>query len=316
MTLFYDANGNNQIDTNETFNSVSGSGSQNATISTTFPQGTYFLELEYGGFNNSTAYQLTLTQTPRPGNLPSDPGNSNNPRDLGRLSGTVPTQIDLVGELDDRDFYKFTVDQIGDFNANIGGLSNSVNMTLIYDANGNGLIDTTDPSTSSSGSRSANGSISTPLAPGTYFIDLDYSDFTNFNTRYELNLSYALKPGNLNSDPSDNPNAAFDLGTISGTRTLIDLVGSFDDVDFYKFNLGAVNSFTASLVKSPAKDTTMTLYFDANGNGLIDNNETLTGGFSDLINRNNLSAGTYFISLDAFSLGPVNTRYELTLGIG
>lgn len=316
MTLFYDANGNNVVDTNETFSSASGTPTQNAVISSTFPKGTYFVELDYNGSSNtSTAYQLNLTQTSKPGNLPSDPGaSSNNPYDLGTLSGTLPPLIDLVGVLDDKDVYKFKVDQIGSFNANLGGLTEGVNMTLYCDVNGNGLIDSTDPSTYSLGSSSSNANISIPIPIGTYFLELDGGN--SGNTRYELNLSQTPKSGSLAIDPGNTPTNPFDLGTIVSSRTAIDLAGTFDELDYYKFNINAVNSLTVNL-SGISEYFYMVLYYDANGNGLIDSNESLEGysGFKGTtITRTNPAAGTYFISLAPYS--GFNNLYELTVGVG
>ncbi len=95
---------------------------------------------------------------------------------------------DLVGTLDKIDYYKFSLNKSSSFNATLSGLSDGVNITLIADANGNGLIDGGEEIAFGSGSTSLNSPISRTLSPGTYFIRASYISVFN-NTAYTLTLA-------------------------------------------------------------------------------------------------------------------------------
>lgn len=188
IKLILDANGNNFLDGNESIASGSGSTSSNDPISKTLPAGTYFLRTEYFGSYDNTTYDLTFSTVPKPSNLAADPGSSlGTAYNLGSLAGNLVAK-DLVGSLDKVDYYKFSVDKSGSFNATLSGLSDGVNMALIVDANSNGLIDGGERLTSGYGSTSSNTPISRTLQAGSYFIEVT-SSYSSNNTAYTLTLA-------------------------------------------------------------------------------------------------------------------------------
>lgn len=319
MTLFYDANGNGVVDSGERVASNRGSTTANGFIARTLPVGTYFLEIDYAGlFNQTTAYNLALGQTPVPGNLPTDP--SNNPStayNLGTIVGGA-TAIDVVGTIDDLDYFKFDLNQLSTLSANLGGLSEAVDLTLYYDVNGNGVIDSGERVDVDRGSTAKNAFIAKSLPVGSYFLEIDYVGNFSQTTRYELALTQTATPGNLPTDPSNNASTAYNLGTLTGASTLIDVVGTIDDIDYYKFNLNQARTFTANL-SGLSNPVDLTLFADVNGNGVIDTGERVVvdrGSTTEnaFISRS-LAAGTYFLEVDYAGSFNTTTRYELALGV-
>jgi hypothetical protein len=62
-----------------------------------------------------------------------------------------------------------------------------------------------------------------------------------------------------------------------------------------------------------AATASVTLYFDANNNGLIDSGEWVTSGSDNSTISRVLQTGTYFLEVNTFSNA---TRYNLNLGVG
>lgn len=159
---------------------------RNDSISETLPSGTYFLKVESSSSSN-TVYDLNLATVAHPSNLLNDPGNTlNTAYSLATLASNQILQ-DFVGNLDKADFYKFTLSKDTAFNATLSSLSGSVEISLIRDANSNGLIDGTERIRYGNGSISYNNPISTSLQAGVYFIEVTPSYSTN--TAYTLTLA-------------------------------------------------------------------------------------------------------------------------------
>lgn len=181
LYLYRDNNNNGQIDSTERVDYEYTTTTDN--ISQILTKGTYFFAVEKYG---STRYDLNLTATPYSSYTSNpDPGDTaSTARNLGTLSGTF-TAKDYVGNLDNKDFYKFTVSgakPAWNLNANLTTLNGGAYMYLYRDNNLNGQID--------SGERidyeyvSTTDSISRSLTPGNYFLSVDKYD----STRYDLNL--------------------------------------------------------------------------------------------------------------------------------
>lgn len=107
---------------------------------------------------------------------------------------------------------------------------------------------------------------------------------------------------------------AQDLGTLNGTQTIHDSVGSTDTIDYYQFSLNTTSDFSLSL-NGLSADVDIALIQDINVNGVADSGETLD--FSDswnmapeMININDLAAGEYLVGVDQYS---GNTEYNLNL---
>ncbi|HEY9643185.1 MAG TPA: PPC domain-containing protein [Coleofasciculaceae cyanobacterium] len=315
ITLIHDTNQNNFVDGNEILASGSGSQYGNSPISKTLPPGVYFIEVKPYISYGDTNYALTLAAVGKPGNIPGDPGNT---LDAAYALGTLSTPLivkDLVGSLDEADYYKFTLAQNSQFNATLSGVSNSVDISLIRDANSNGFIDGNETVASGSGSTYNNIPISETLPSGTYFLAVkSYS--TADNTKYDLNLSATAQASDIVTDPGSSLQTAYDLGAIASPATARELVGALDNVDYYKFSLSKSSPLNATL--SGLSDSVfMYLFQDSNGNNLIDGGEQITSGFGSTYGNNPISktlqAGTYYMEVKSLS-SYHNTTYTLTLG--
>ncbi|MBD2018480.1 S8 family serine peptidase [Microcoleus sp. FACHB-53] len=106
-------------------------------------------------------------------------------------------------------------------------------------------------------------------------------------------------------DPGNTLGAAYDVGTLNGTRTLTDFVGSTDTNDYYRFSLASVSNFNVSLTGLNADADVQLL--DSNGNFITYSNRSSNGDES--INRA-LAAGTYFVRVYQYS---GDTNYTLNL---
>jgi hypothetical protein len=312
VDLIADRNGNGILESGEI---VTGSFGASGSFAVPLPAGTYFTRVAPTGSGDSTQYQITLSAALRPGNVSPDPGsNLSSAFDLGILSGTR-TLTDYVGNLDGLDFYKFTLTQNSNLSVGFAGESgNRVNVDLIADVNNNGILESSETVTGSFG---ASGSFAVPLPAGTYFTRVAPTGFGD-STQYQLTLSVALRPSNVSPDPGSNLNSAFDLGTLSGTRTLTDYVGRFssldlDSLDFYKFTLAQKTTLSINFAGEFGNRVNVDLIADVNNNGILESGEIIagqfgtSGTFAEL-----LQAGTYFVRVTP--TGSVEaTQYDLTL---
>ncbi|MBD1851884.1 PPC domain-containing protein [Leptolyngbya sp. FACHB-711] len=298
VSLYFDANNNGLIDNGEQFDS----GSDGNTIARTVLPGTYYLQVE-SLFGSSSQYNLSIAAAPDPSNLPTDPGNTAST--AFNLSTFPATARDFVGTFDSSDYYKFTLPQINDINVNINGLSRTTFVNLHFDANNNGLIDSGERLESGSD----NDTIARTVLPGTYYLEVDSFGSA---TRYDLIVEAKPNPGNLPVDPGNRAAIAYDLGTPLENQTIQDFVGAFDELDYYKFKLNTARTLNVN-IDGLAATASVTLYFDANNNGLIDSGEWVTSGSDNSTISRVLQTGTYFLEVNTFSNA---TRYNLNLGVG
>jgi hypothetical protein len=154
VNLYYDSNRNGKWDFEDRSVAgavATGSASDNRTESEVLPAGvTYFLEARGDDLNTDVRYDLLLTPTLFPGNLPSDPGpEETTAYNLGTLNKGSTIEIkDYVGVVDQKDVFKFnlsaaarlTYDKLEPI-----GNTFSVYSEIVYDRNNNGLKDSTDP---------------------------------------------------------------------------------------------------------------------------------------------------------------------------
>ncbi|NJL23520.1 MAG: hypothetical protein HC895_26230 [Leptolyngbyaceae cyanobacterium SM1_3_5] len=170
VELYRDDNNNGLIDANETYHSSAES------LNVDVPSGNYFLGIVRRFSNSAAAYEMTLVGTPYGGNGLPDPGNTlPAARNLGTLSGTS-SQREYVGNFDLVDFYRFTLNNAGNFQARLN--TSDAATSLFRDANNNGLID--------SGEELSFGT-SRDLQAGTYFLQVARR-FSNRSTNYQLDL--------------------------------------------------------------------------------------------------------------------------------
>jgi hypothetical protein len=189
LALYYDSNRNGKWDFEDrtvSFSVATGSASNNVTESEVLPvAGTYFLEARSDNLTSEVRYDMLLTPTLVPGNLPSDPGpEETTAYSLGTLNkgGTIEIK-DQIGNVDEKDVYRFNLSAAAKLTYNkLETTANkfSVYSSLIYDKNGNGLKDSTDTETYFA--NITNGSAD--LQAGNYFLFVDQGD-----AAYTINLS-------------------------------------------------------------------------------------------------------------------------------
>lgn len=219
----------------------------------------------------------------------------------------------FVGTTDRDDYYRFTLASTSNFNLSLNGLSDSAYAELIFDSNGNNVYDDGERLYSGYGSSYSSGEINETLGAGTYFIRV-YTYYDSDNTNYTLGVSAtATTPPTTPRDPGNTLGTAFNIGPVSGNRSVREFVGSADRDDYYRFTLASTSNLNLSL-NSLSDYAELEIIFDSNGNGQVDYNETLGNGYGDSNDNASISsplgAGTYFIRVNAY-YGSTNTNYTL-----
>jgi uncharacterized protein YciW len=320
LSLYYDANNNGVADSSERITFSDGSFSLAPfSINQTLGAGTYFITVGALTSTSNTAYNINLGSTAVTGIRPTtDPGSDfTTAFDVGTLTSSRSYK-QFVGVVDPVDTYRFSLDDVSAVGATVSGLTGRVRLSLYYDANNNGIADSSERITFSDGSFSlAPFSINQTLGAGTYFITVGALTSTS-NTAYNINLGGTAVTGiRPTTDPGSNFTTAFDVGTLTSSRSYKQFVGVVDPVDTYRFSLDDVSAVGAT-VSGLTGRVRLSLYYDANNNGIADSSERITfsdGSFSLApfsINQT-LGAGTYFITVGALT-STSNTAYNLNLG--
>ncbi|WP_392535708.1 FG-GAP repeat domain-containing protein [Nostoc sp. C117] len=235
-----------------------------------------------------------------------------NAQSIGNLSTFQIT--DFIGSTDNLDYYKFYLPVASYFSATLSGITQSyVYAKVIYDANSNNSVDYGETLYSNYASTGSNATINQTLGTGTYFIQV--SPDSGVNTNYTLRLGATAAPPTTPRDPGNNLSNALDLGTLYGTKTFTEFVGTADSLDFYKFYLPSNTSFSLTLNGITQSYVYAKVIYDANGNNSVDYGDTLysdyaSTGSNATINQT-LGIGTYFIQVSPDS--GVNTNYTLSL---
>ncbi len=276
---------------------------------TDLPEDVYYIRVFQKG--GDTGYNLSLSIPPLPV-PPDNAGNSpNNAQNLGTLSGNL-TRSDFIGAVDSDDYYRFDLDKISDFSAQVNGLDQgNLVVYLGQDSNKDGTIDfdeiiaiSEDIEGNEPGAISVNG-----LATGTYYVWLSRH---SGNTNYNLNLS--ANPSVIPIDKAGNTLAtAFNLGTLTAS-TQNDFVGNVDPIDYYRFTLTNPSGVTLNLSGLSA-DADLELSQDKDGDGVISSDEVIqlsegTDNQDENINITALPAGDYFVKVSQYE---GDTTYNLAL---
>ena len=285
------------------------SGNQSETINlTNLDEGAYFLRV----FQKSgdTSFNLSLTVPPLP--VPTDnAGNTvTNAKNLGTI-GNNAQQSDFIGQVDNDDYYRFTLSSTNDLNIDVTNLSNGdLFAELGQDKNNDGILDFDEIITVSDEEGDASENINrTGLAAGDYVLHLGRN---SGNTNYNLNLS--ATPSVIPTDKAGSTLAtAFNLGTLANS-TQNDFVGNVDSIDYYRFTLTNPSGLTLSLSGLSA-DADLELSQDKNGDGEIASDEIiqvseLTDNHNETIDVSALSAGNYFVKVSQYE---GDTTYNLSL---
>jgi Bacterial pre-peptidase C-terminal domain len=295
VRLIRDNNFNGIIDANETLEASTLTGTRPETIDFSgLPAGRYFVQVSQ--WSGDTNYSLSMTHDTAGSTLFAA-------RDLGTLNGNL-TLNDFVGNSDPSDFYTFQTTTTSDFQLSLTGLSADADVYLIQDSNFNGIVDANDFVVFSALSGTTSETIDVfGLDAGRYFVEV--SQWSG-NTNYTLSMT---------TDAAGNTLAAArNLGTLNGSLTLNDFVGTGDPSDFYTFRTTSTTDFRLSLTGLTA-DADVDLIQDSNLNGIIDANDILVssteaGADSEIINVSGLDAGRYFVRVSQYS---GNTNYALNL---
>jgi hypothetical protein len=165
-----------------------------------------------------------------------DPGNNlNSALNVGNLS-ILKTFTDFVGTLDPIDVYRFNLTQTSNFSLNLNGLAADADVYLVADLDQDGVWDNGESIYSSTRSNSSNETINATLGAGSYFAWIK-TNYTSYNTNYNLSLSATATPPTTTSNPGNNLNSALNVGNLSSLKTFKDFVGTVDRTDVYRFNL-------------------------------------------------------------------------------
>ncbi len=227
---------------------------------------------------------------------------------LGTLSSTPTVASNFVGTSDTSDLYSFNLSTTGNINLAVTGMSADADVRLYRDLNNNGLIDATDTFVSSSarGGNSDDAINVSNQAAGNYLVQVN--QFSG-DTKYDLRLSTTFSSSPSNILPTET-----EVGSLSGSRTFYDNVGSTDTADVYHFSLSSSRNFSLSLTGLSA-DADVRLIQDRNSNLAVDSGEVIAssaaGGItSESINAFLNAGDNYFVEVYQFS---GNTNYTLTL---
>lgn len=99
---------------------------------------------------------------------------------------------------------------------------------------------------------------------------------------------------------------ANNLGTLQGTRTAVNFVGSSDTQDYFRFHLNSSSQFNLSLTGLTADADVQLL----NSNGSFIASSSWGGNHDEAINRASLTAGDYFVRVYQYS---GDTNYTLNI---
>ncbi|MBO1346726.1 MAG: S8 family serine peptidase [Hormoscilla sp. GUM202] len=310
VLLFEDFNGNGLLDDDEILDAPFNEGSDSEEINQILFAGDYFVLVEQ--FEGNTNYDLSLEAVP----VTVRPDNAGNTIATARNIGTLSepqTFNDFVGNADQSDVYRFSLDTISDFSLRLDGLSADADadVSLIEDANNNGEMDTEELVYYSDNTGNNPEEIEQVLQSGNYFIVVDQFEG---NTNYALTVE-ATPRTEVPPDEAGNTLAtARDIGTLEETVTFNDFVGDVDWEDIYRFNLATTSSFNLTLGGLTA-DAGVYVARDDNSDGQVMLDEIVASsqegiGDSEVISLEGLNAGEYFIVVEEAG---GDTDYALTL---
>ena len=266
-------------------------GTSNESITTQLSTGTYYVRVfPYSGDTN---YNLSLNATPldAAGNTLATARN-----DIGTLSGSRSFS-DWVGSTDTNDYYRFSIATQSNFNLTLNGLTANADVQLIQDINNNGIVDSGDVLQSSTKTGTTADTISRTLNAGTYFARV--YPISGGNTNYNLSL-------NVDSAGNTLSTARNDIGTLSGSRSFSDWVGTSDTNDYYRFSIGTQSNFSLNLTGLTANADVQLL----NSAGTVITTSALSGTSNESITTQ-LNTGTYYVRV--YPASGANTNYNLSL---
>lgn len=294
VQLFRDVNRNGIIDQADGAAIASSSrlGSADDFINTQLTRsGNYIARVQRVG-NSNVNYTLRLSnQGTGPSNLlPTE-------IDIRRLTATPFSRRELLSVADTADVYRFTMRQVGNFNASLTGMQTgtNLNMRLIRDLNDNGVVDAGEQIVRATSAANRNESLNvSSLGIGNYILQTYLVSGRRSN--------YTLKLSNTGTDPSNLLAHEGNARVLAATPFILtNSLGTNDAADVYLFTMGDAGNFNATLTGFPnGSNFNMQLIKDANGNGVVDAGDVvvstmLDSSSDDAINVRSLAAGRYFL---------------------
>ena len=227
-------------------------------------------------------------------------------RNLGTISET--TAIDQLVMADNHDWYRFYLPATGtvDDAVLIDFLNSQGDLDLrLYNSSGYRLRTS---ATTNDGERiSLSG-----LARGTYFVDA-YGYLGAQNPDYSLTIKRRTALVDDAYEQNDSRTAAGDLGTLSETQTISNLVMA-DSSDWYRFAMsgpGTAADYVATSFQHSQGDLELALYNSAGSRVRLSDGAT----DGERVSLSGLAAGTYFVRVYGY-LGATNPRYTLEIDPG
>ncbi len=314
LELYHDLDDNGQLGFFERLDSQNFYTSSQVADFTDLPPGTYHLLIERNFGTAQTDYLLTLTPELLPiSDGPEAGATIATARDLGELDAPVAI-ADILGGPDAGDVYTFQLAQARTVMAQFSGLTDSLRAELYSDLDGDGQFDSAERLNTDSGTQfGLPFTLADDLPPGTYQLRVTPSSDTS-NTRYALHLSTTDLPITDPADPGDTIGTARDVGVLSATHRVTDVVGGPDKGDVLSFTLDQAANVVAEFteISDPLRAQ---LYHDGDGDGQFDSGEQLNTGTSangTITLDDDLPPGTYLLRILP-TISYANSQYALQL---
>lgn len=249
-------------------------------------------------YTQAVPYETASTNRLNPTTTPVDnAGNTLNTARVVNLTSTPQTFQDWVGTQDTNDYYRFSVGSLSGFNLTLNGMSANADVHLLNS------VGTVIARGTVSGNTGTAETISSALDAGTYYIRV--FPVGTANTNY--NLSASITP----LDYAGNTTAtARNIIINSNPSTYTDWVGSIDQNDYYSFNISNTSDFQLVLNGLTADADVQLLRLNNNGTTTQVGSSAASGTNAEVININNLAAGTYMAWVYQYS---GDTFYNLSL---
>ena len=205
---------------------------------------------------------------------------------------------EFVGESDEKDFYKFQVEEQTNINIELGGLSGNADLYLL---NNQGQV--IEKSTKDGESVE---DIKWTLDPGAYYY-VEVQSKGKEDVNYTLSLDVAL--GSQQEDKvGNNWEKAYNFGALKNDEEFEEFVGESDEIDFYKFQ---VEEQTDVNIKLGGLSGNADLYLLNNQGQVIEESIKEEDSLEDI--ERTLNPGAYYVKVQ--SNGKENANYTLSLNV-
>ncbi|MCT7981295.1 hypothetical protein [Laspinema olomoucense] len=254
-----------------------------------------------------------LPPPPPPPPLPPVPGPGNTPQTALNAGVLTGTQIfnQSISSINSNDYYRFNLSGPTNLNVVINGMTQDANIELFFDSNNDGIVTAPERVGVSTQPGTLQDSVTGFFTAGNYFVNVSQG-VPGAETPYNLNLIANPITGDVGGNSA---NTATNVGILSGTRRIDDLVGDADPQDYFRFVLNDVRNVNL-LLTGLNDDADLRLYQTVNNNGAISQGNLIaqsiqSGTTPEALSRT-LTPGDYLVLVSPGFQG-VNTNYGLTL---